>query len=244
MKDKVYIFLSPDQCADFLVEKWFEIGRAAQKKHGNFLAALSGGNTPELFYRKLSNSPNNKTFWKHTHIFQVDERLVPPDSDQNNYRMIHRLLLEKVPLSSEKVHRIETGSAGDQVAEDYEHTLRECMKSNLRTSLGLDLVLLGVGEDGHTASIFPDTIACNEHSKLISHVPGNSVRCGRITMTFPLLNRADQIYVLAFGKGKARIIRDILEGEDTNYPISNIRPITGSCSFLLDEESASLLSER
>ncbi|MCK5687509.1 6-phosphogluconolactonase, partial [bacterium] len=127
--------------------------------------------------------------------------------------------------------------------EEYENKLRSFLKLNRRTSLNFDLILLGLGEDGHTASLFPDSIAINEENHLISFVNDCSKDHDRITMTFPLINRADNIFFIIIGENKAEIVKKVLENKKNMFPANQVAPVNGSCLFLLDKSAASLLSE-
>ena len=244
MENSIYIFENSEKIAEYLVGKWFEIGKAAQQKNGNFITALSGGSTPEIFYNKLSAVNNNSLFWSNTHIFQVDERLTPHGSSDNNFKMINELLLDKLRIPYDNLHRMETENCcGKNSAEEYENKLRSFLKLNRRTSLNFDLILLGLGEDGHTASLFPDSIAINEENHLISFVDDCNKAHDRITMTFPLINRADNIFFMIIGENKAEIVKKVLENKKNMFPANQVAPVNGSCLFLLDKSAASLLSE-
>ncbi|MBI5056159.1 MAG: 6-phosphogluconolactonase [Nitrospirae bacterium] len=244
MVREVLIFKDDDEMAEFVIEKWKEISQAAIQERGYFTAALSGGKSPAVLYQKLSW---NKTLpWGMTHIFMVDERFVPYENDWNNHRMINRTLLRHIPILPKNIHPILTSDTSpEDVARKYEEELNAFFKKWHVKLPGFDLVLLGIGEDGHTASLFPDSTALQETKRLAIPVPqSQAVLYERITITFPLINNSENIMFFVSGSSKAKIVKDVIEGGNISLPAAMVRPEKGKLCFLLDEGAASLLKQK
>ncbi len=196
--------------AGFVLE---EAQKAVQKR-GRFALALSGGSTPRELYQLLSQPRFSNSFpWNKTHIFWGDERWTPPNNPDSNFSMAKDALLSKVPLPKSQVHPIETeGLESEKSAEEYEKLLRIFFTKNT----GFDLMLLGIGPDGHTASIFPNGPALEEKTRWVMPVPapqGILPRLPRITLTFPLINLSRKILFLSGFKDKEKVISEILESK-------------------------------
>lgn len=195
---------------------------------GLFTLALSGGSTPRRLYELLSSPPVGPEMpWPHIHFFWGDERCVPPDHPESNYGLAYQSLLSKIPLPEKNIHRIpvERGP-GLWAAEEYEKEILGFFNSP-RPSF--DLILLGVGKDGHTASLFPGDPALKEEDHLIAYVPkpGLAPEFPRITMTLPLINQADGVLFLVSGAEKKEVIKAILQESDTGrdrYPAAQVKP--------------------
>src|SRR5215207_7250347 len=184
----------------------------AVAQRGSFTVALSGGSTPKTLYQLLadSNEPfRNQVPWANTHFFWSDERHVPPDHPESNFRMTNEVMLSRVPVSESNVHRVasENPSAAE-AAEAYEATLVQITEANLPQ---LDLILLGLGADGHTASIFPGSEVLQETTRLVAAPWVEKLKSYRITMTLPLLNNAASILFLVSGAEKAQIVKEVLQ---------------------------------
>jgi 6-phosphogluconolactonase len=221
-------------------------------KHGLFTVALSGGKTPKSLYEKLAAPPYEARMpWPHTHLFWGDERCVPPDHPESNFAMAFRALISKVPIPSQNVHPIPAEiEPPEDAAKAYEKTLREFFRSSNthpnRPHEGgpfpsFDLILLGVGGDGHTASLFPGDQALEESKRWVMAVrtPHGSPPVGRITLTLPLINRGRRILFLVSGSGKRGVLRSILEDPDSasrRYPAARVNP-EGRAVWLVDEEA-------
>lgn len=240
---EIHIFSNLKQMANFAIDKWVAISTAAMKDNRGFSAALSGGKTPALLYEKLS--VQRSLPWGKTHIFMVDERFVPYGSDENNYHMLNRLLLRHVPIAPKNVHPILTSESLPQgSAARYEKDMLSFCKSARSVLPQFDLILLGIGEDGHTASLFPDTPALKETSRLVVCVtPPDNIAHERITITFPVINNAHNIIFLAAGESKAKVIKDIVENKDSILPAAMVAPHNGKLIFILDKGAGSLLTK-
>jgi len=239
---EIHMFKNAEQLADFAVEKWAEISSAAIKNKGFYSVALSGGKTPGTFYNKLSGE---KAFpWGNTHVFMVDERFVPYESDENNYHMINRTLSRHVNISPKNVHPILTSEISPETAaERYEEDIISYCRTVRARLPRFDLILLGIGEDGHTASLFPGTPSLKETSHLaVSVYPPDPSKPERITLTFPVINNTQHIIFMAEGANKSKIIKEVIEDKNHMLPASMVRPSEGKLVFLLDESAGSLIS--
>lgn len=217
---------------------------AAVHARGRFTISLAGGSTPKTLYQLLA-TPEWKTQidWPKVHLFFGDERMVPPDNPQSNYRMMHEALLSHVPVPRSNVHRVmtEIGSP-DEVAATYEKTVRQILGSTADVPR-FDFHLLGLGENGHTASLFPHRPVLHEDKKLIAADYIDEVGMYRITMTLPLLNHACIVAFLVSGSGKADIVREVVAGpySPEDLPAQLIRLDDGELYYWLDQAAASKL---
>lgn len=215
---------------------------------GHFTIALSGGSTPQALYELLATDEyRDRIDWGNTFVFWGDERAVPPDDEASSYRMAHESLLGRVPIPQDNIYRIQGEGDANAAAADYEQQLRTFFGARAPGASiqpRFDLILLGMGDDGHTASLFPETEALDEEARwVIAHfVP--KVDMWRISLTAPAINAARQIIFLVTGAGKADTLRDVLEGprRPRQLPAQLIQPINGSLLWLVDEAAAARLS--
>jgi len=200
--------------------------------------ALSGGSTPKLMFQVLAGQFRDDVPWSNVHFFWSDERHVAPDDPESNYRMAAEALLSHVPVTTDNVHRIR-GESPDAAAaaSEYEQTLRDVTQQALPR---LDLIFLGLGTDGHTASIFPGSEVLNETKRLVAAPYVEKFKSYRITMTLPLLNNGASIVFLVSGAEKAEIVNSILQGEH-KYPAQAVNPTQGELIWMLDKDAASKL---
>ena len=198
--------------------------------------ALSGGSTPKLMYQILADQFRDEVAWSNIHFFWSDERHVPPDHPESNYRMAHEALLSHVHSN---VHRIPSENPdAAAAASDYEQTIIQVTQQTLPR---LDLILLGLGTDGHTASIFPGSEVLHETKRLVAAPYVEKFNTYRITMTLPLLNNGASVVFLVSGAEKAQIVKEIFESEN-KYPAQAVKPTNGELIWMLDKEAAALLS--
>jgi len=197
---------------------WVNAAQAAQKIRGVFRVALSGGQTPALLFRLLAKGRFQRLPWETTEVFWVDERYIPHDHAKSNYRLTRELLLDHVPVPKENVHPIPTDS-GDPAcdAAAYEALLRQVFPDQDRPRF--DLVLLGLGDDGHTASLFPDDGAVSEQKRWVRAARAPKGIRDRITLTVPTLNRSPLKMFLVCGEGKAAILKKVLYAPDLRPPL-------------------------
>lgn len=213
---------------------------AAIREHGRFTIALSGGNTPRGVYSLLAEEKD--TFpWTKTYFFFGDERSVPPDHPDSNYRMARESLFSKVPVPEQNIFRIAAELGAAKAAEQYENTLKQFFTLQAGQWPRFDLILLGIGEEGHTASLFPESAALTETSRMVVSNWIEKLKTERITFTFPLINNAGEAMFLVAGAGKAEIIRDVFLTEGEKYPVQRVHPAHGRLLWIVDEAAASLL---
>ncbi len=241
---EILIFKEIAEMSDYAVNKWTETAENAIKERGFFTVALSGGKTPVDLYRKLAEK--HTLPWNNTDVFMVDERFVPYESKENNFRMINELLLLHVGIPSKNIHPIITSSASaNDSASKYENTLTAFFKKESYSLPEFDLILLGIGDDGHTASLFPDSPALKESSCFVIAVfPEDKSKKERVTLTLPVINNSRNIIFLASGINKADVIKEVIEDINSQLPASLVRSEKGKLIFLLDESAGSLLSKK
>ena len=208
--------------------------------------AISGGSTPKAMFKLLADpaGPFLQTIpWDKLQLFWVDERCVPPDDPESNYGVARELLLSQVPIPPEHVYRMEGELDPEEAAARYESTLRNVMKLEGAESPAFDLVMLGMGPDGHTASLFPHTAGLDEMGRLViaNHVPQKE--SWRISLTWPVINQAGEVAFEIEGASKADVLAEVLTGprEPERLPSQLIRPSSGKLLFLLDEAAAAKL---
>ncbi len=212
-----------------------------------FSIALSGGSTPKALFSLLveDNSFKNQIAWEKIHFFWGDERHVPPEDVQSNYRMANEMMLVRARVPTENIHRMPTEqSDAGKVAESYEQELQKFFKLTADQLPVFDFNLLGIGTDGHTASLFPGTRALSENRRLVVANWVEKFQTHRITMTVPVLNNANTIVFLVSGREKAQILQRILEGghQPDQLPAQLIRPGKGRLLWLVDQAAASRLT--
>ena len=213
----------------------------AVRTSGRFTVALSGGSTPKALYSLLAAKPN--ILWDKIYFFWGDERHVPPDHPDSNYRMTSEALLSKVPVRPENIFRIHAEEKdAASAALQYEQALKDFFHLSPGQFPRFDLVFLGIGTDGHTASLFPGTAALNETQRLVvaNWVPKFSAH--RLTFTFPVLNAAACVIFLASGPDKAAILHQVLENSSADLPSQRVHPSSGKLLWLIDGPAAAALS--
>ncbi len=207
-----------------------------------FAAAISGGSTPRKLYTLLgSEAYRNQVDWKHVHLFWADERCVPREDEASNFRTAFEAFLSKVALPHSNIHRIKGEEAPDKAARDYEEEIRRVFGES--GTPRFDLIILGAGEEGHTASLFPGSKSLEETVRLAVPVYLGEPKKDRVTLTLPVLNNAAQILFLAAGSSKAAVLSEILgEGEKRKkFPAGLVRPVRGTTTWLIDQEAAEKL---
>ncbi|MFH1490112.1 MAG: 6-phosphogluconolactonase [Pseudomonadota bacterium] len=214
----------------------------AAEKRGAFAVAVSGGGTPRTMHRLLAQEPYRRTVpWEKTDLFWVDDRCVPKTDEASNYGAAERDLLEKVPLPKDQIHPMPATRPPVEGAHRYEKTLKSFFHPEGNGLPVFDLIFLGIGTDGHTASLFPSQQALDEKEKWVVAVRGGNPDVNRLTLTFPVLNHARKIVFLVSGRGKASILKALFEENDPPLPARRIRPVNGKLTWLLDQEAAAML---
>jgi len=216
------------------------VAETAVRERGRFSVALSGGNTPRTVYSLLANE-HKQLPWDRIHIFFGDERHVPPDDPESNFRMASESLLSKVPIPQNNVHRIRAELDAEAAAMQYEQELREFFHLMDHDWPRFDLIFLGLGDDGHTASLFPGSKALSNESSRVAANWVEKFQTSRITLTFPVLNHAAEIVFLVSGAGKARILSEVLRPGVRKFPAQNVQPENGRLLWLVDQDAGSLL---
>jgi 6-phosphogluconolactonase len=216
------------------------IARESISQRGRFSIALSGGNTPKRTYQLLVDAHSDEIHWSRTDVFFGDERFVPPDDPRSNYKMAREALLDRAPISSEHVYPIPTNTATvDDAALAYEATLKRA-GSSPNAGFTLDLVLLGIGPDGHTASLFPGVPAVGETTRWTRAVDAPTEvqpAVPRVTVTLPFLNAARNVVFLIAGADKRRVIGEILSGAESGrrYPAAMVAPRSGPAVWMVEQ---------
>jgi 6-phosphogluconolactonase len=210
---------------------------------GRCSLVLSGGSTPRTFHRLLASRFRDEVPWQQVHIFWSDERYVPHDDERSNYGMARETLLDHVPCPPENVHPMPTHLAdADSAAREHEAELRTWFTDGRPR---FDLSILGMGDDGHTASLFPNSPSLAETTRLVLAVPGPAVSPLRLTLTLPALNAAANTYFLVQGRNKAAAVSAVLSGnaDSSLFPAAAVQPAEGTVTWWLDRESAERLGE-
>jgi 6-phosphogluconolactonase len=211
---------------------------------GAFFAALSGGATPRETHRLLAQSPHVEAIpWKDTHLFWVDERCVAYTDPASNFGAAKKDFLSKIPMAEERIHPMPATVLPEDGATRYTKDLEAFLPQGPGGVPRFDLIFLGIGADGHTASLFPGQEPLEEQERWIVAVKGGNPGIHRLTMTLPVLNGGRQIIFLVSGKDKAPVVRKILEKEEVALPAGRVRPVDGQVTWLLDAEAASMLSK-
>jgi 6-phosphogluconolactonase len=215
------------------------------KAQDRFTVALSGGSTPRGLFGLLAAQYRERLPWNKMFFFWGDERHVPPDSSESNYRMAYEALLSKVPVPPANVFRVPAEDPdASHAAATYERTLREFFRLPAGAFPRFDLILLGMGPDGHTASLFPGSSAVADRSHLVVATWVDKFKTDRITFTAPVINQARVVTFLVAGADKAATLREVLEGSQPAelYPSKLIKPADGSLIWLMDQAAAAALS--
>jgi 6-phosphogluconolactonase len=237
------IFPTADAVAHALADLFVDVGEAAMADRGSFRVALSGGNTPRAAYELLgAETTAEQLSWSDVFIYFGDERCVPPGDEQSNYRMAEKTLLDAVPIPPANVHRIRGEIDPATAAADYAQILR----TDLGDPPHFDLVLLGLGPDGHTASLFPGTPPDTDDDALVRAVYSESQAMWRVTVTPKVINAAHTVAFAVEGVEKTAILATVLEGprDPTKYPAQIVAPTSGRLLWLVDELAAGLLHEK
>jgi 6-phosphogluconolactonase len=240
----VRIFQDMEALSQAAAEKFTILSRQSISICGRFSVALSGGSTPHRLYQILANAPYRaRIHWDNVHIFWSDERCVPKDDPRSNARMARQVLLDLVPIPSENVHPIQCNLSPRDAALQYEKELREFFSSQ---NPNFHLVLLGLGENGHTASLFPHTSVLNEQERWVSEVYIPELDMNRVTFTAPFINQASQVVFLVSGSDKAEVLEKVLEGNYRPHelPAQLIRPSGAHPIWLVDKAASHKLTEQ
>jgi 6-phosphogluconolactonase len=238
---------TPQELSEAAAEEVVHTANEAVAQRGRFTIALSGGSTPKNLYNLLVTNARNLLPWDRMFFFWGDERHVPPNDPDSNYRMANETMLSKIPVAAGNVFRVPAENPdAAAAAAAYEQTLRKFFQLEPGQVPMFDLILLGMGPDGHTASLFPGTKALREKTRLVVANWVEKLKTSRITLTLPVLNTARCVTFLVSGTDKAAVLRAVLE-EDVpaeQYPSKLVRPDKGKLIWLVDRAAASALSNK
>jgi 6-phosphogluconolactonase len=242
----VRVFADPAEVARAAARLFVDFAWQSIARHGKFTVALSGGNTPRAMFELLASAEfRGQIDWPKVHIFWSDERAVPPESHESNYGMARRELLVRVPIPQANVHRMEAEKANiGRAAHEYEEVLREHLELDERGFPKFHLILLGMGADGHTASLFPGNRVTLQTSRWVSTPTVAKLNARRMTLTLPVLDSAMRVVFLVVGSDKAEMLRAVIEGKaDPPYPAQMVQPRDyGLKLFLVDRAAAASLA--
>jgi len=239
------ILTTPQELFAAAAEEVVCAAQDAVAQRGRFTIALSGGSTPRSLNTLLATNARTSLPWDRVFFFWGDERHVPPTDSESNYRMAEETLLSKIPVAPANVFRIPAENPhASAAAEAYEQTLRTFFTLEPGQFPCFDLILLGMGPDGHTASLFPETAALQEKSRLVVANWVEKFKTDRITLTLPVLNAARSVAFLVSGVDKAAALHEVLETDvpGEQYPSKLVRPSDGRLIWLVDRAAASELS--
>jgi 6-phosphogluconolactonase len=239
---RIEIFETADELSRRGAELFMSEATAAIVRQGKFSVAFSGGSTPRPLFQMLATDEYlTRAEWKGIHFFWADERCVPPDHPDCNFKLAFDLLLSKLPLTdTTHFHRITGEMPPDLAALAYERTLRDFFTGQPLPSF--DLIILGVGVDGHTASIFPEERSVDNVSRYAVAVYVEKLASYRVTLTLPVINNARKVVFLVTGKEKANIVRNIIVDDNPQYPAAMVKPTGDTITWLLDRGAASALT--
>ncbi|HET8890781.1 MAG TPA: 6-phosphogluconolactonase [Candidatus Angelobacter sp.] len=238
----VEVKIVPDSAtlARVAAQEFQRLAETGIQERGRFSVSLSGGNTPRAVYSLLAEE-HKELPWEKIHIFFGDERHVPPDHPDSNFRMANESLLSKVPIPENNVHRIRAELEPEAAAKDYDEQLTEFFHLNRHDWPRFDLVFLGLGDDGHTASLFPGSSALTDVSNRVAANWVEKLQTFRITLTFPVLNHAAEVAFLVSGESKAQILSVVLSPGAKKFPAQGVEPENGRLLWLVDQDAGQLL---
>jgi 6-phosphogluconolactonase len=236
---QIIICRDTDELSRQAAEQFVALARQAIVAHGRFRVALSGGSTPKALYSTLATAEfNSQLEWRQIHLFWGDERCVAPDHAESNFRMVKESLLSKIVIPAENVHRMIGEFEPAAAAAAYETELRQFFLLSAEQLPRFDLILLGLGEDGHTASLFPHSSALNETERWVATTYVEKLDAHRLTLTFPVINNAAQITFLIAGQSKAAIVKAIRNASVGDYPATRIEPVKGHLCWFITQDAA------
>lgn len=234
---------SAEAAAAKAAELFRETIRQAVQQRGRCAIALAGGTTPRLMYQRLADEAVvDRVPWGQVDLFFGDERDVPQDDVESNFGVAQKMMLDHLPIDWERVHPMRADADDlDSASDEYEQIIRRVVPAGPDGIPQFDLVMLGMGGDGHTASLFPDSPILGEGKRLVvaCHVP--VLGRNRMTMTFPLINASRHIVMLVTGDDKAGVVERVIRQEDQSLPAARVYPVRGTLHYVLDTAAARLL---
>lgn len=239
----LHLFEDKTELSTAVADLFVKVSQEAVKKKGRFTVALTGGSSPVQLYTLLAQSPYKEQVpWQQTFVFWGDERWVPLNDERSNAKMAFDTFLNQVPVPKEQVYPMwEENTTPEAFAQKYEQLLQQHFG---KAAPEFDLILLGMGDDGHTASLFPGTAVLQEKSRWVQAYYLEPQSMYRVTLTAPLINQAKVICFMTFGENKAPALYEVLEGDRNSdkYPSQLIQPLNGEIHWFIDTKAASQLS--
>jgi 6-phosphogluconolactonase len=237
------IFNNETKVLAALAEHFVKIANEAISARGKFSVALSGGNSPKKLYELLSSSWHNKVDWDKVYFFFGDERYVPQTDKDSNYLMVKKALFRPLHISPSNIFPVDTALPPKEAAEKYQEEIEAFFDDD---ELSFDLILLGLGDNSHTASLFPRTPVLHDRTPGVKEVFLPDPQVYRITLNAPLINEAQHIAFLVYGEGKAIAVHHVLEDDENieEYPAQLIDPIVGEIQWFLDNAAAAMLKHK
>ena len=243
MNKNIHAYPNKEKLVAATTERIADCMEQAIQKNGLCNMALSGGKTPGGIFSLLASNPyRDRLDWSRLHIFWGDERMVPPEHQDSNFRLVQETLLDHIKMPDENVHRMRGEIAPEEAAKEYAELLHDHFKGSLPC---FDLMLLGLGEDGHTASLFPETDAVEECEKHAVAVFVPKLDAWRVTLTLPVLNAARKILFLVSGKSKSKMVQRIMSNKQPakEIPATMVNPQNGEIHWMMDSEAMVLINK-
>jgi len=243
MKPIIKIFDTLQLAAEALAGEFKSTAENILKHQDMFNVALAGGNTPRSFYSVLGKQLHEWRAWQNIHLFWGDERCVPPDDPQSNYLMARESLIDKIKIPPKNIHRIHGESKPASEVTRYQKEIMDTISLNDNGWPVFDWILLGLGNDGHTASIFPGKDPQKNNHNICTVAEHPLTQQKRISLTIPAINRAKKVIFLISGRSKAPIVQSIIhkDKESIRFPASQVEPLSGSLTWYLDKEAGNFL---
>ncbi len=237
---EVKIFENAESVASAFAFEFYQMVTSTRQR---FDIALSGGKTPKLLFEILARDFNKKIPWERIHFWWGDERCVPPTSEESNYRMTKEFLFSKIPIDESQVHRIKGELLPEEACQDYIRQIQSNLNERNDWPI-FDLIILGMGSDGHTASIFPHEMKLLKSDEICAVATHPETGQERITLTGQVLNNANRVFFLITGKPKAKRVSEIMNNlkKAKKLPAYHIEPEKGEIAFFLDQKAASKIS--
>jgi 6-phosphogluconolactonase len=244
LQPQIIVANNPSELAEKAANIFTSTAKDCVRQTNFFTVAISGGSTPRGMHKLLAEEPFRSDIpWNRAHIFWVDERCVPVDDPASNFGLAKKDFLERIPIPLEQIHHMPGEFAPEEGVKKYQEVMERIFQIQKEDFPTFDLIFLGMGNDGHTASLFPGEWPDRAKGRWVMAVKGGNPNVYRLTLTFDVLNRAKRIYFLVSGKEKAPIVRTVLENKEARLPAQKIRPLQGELTWLLDKGAASLLSD-
>jgi 6-phosphogluconolactonase len=218
-------------------EQFSQLAGESIEASGRLTVAFSGGSTPKHLYSLLASDYKNRIQWNNVELFWGDERCVPPDHPDSNFRMVQEALLSKIKIPPENIHRMAGEREPRAAATEYEKELEKFFGLNSGGLPRFDLILLGIGEDGHTASLFPDSEALNETKHLVVAPFVEKLNSHRLSLSLPVLNNAANVWFLVTGGSKADAVKKVFSAS-SDLPAAKVRPVNGKLTWFITRDAA------